>query len=68
MWVNSWLWGILVDDVDVPCPYGGVVEMDAAAVVPVSVLTLGVLTPLHVTWTCELPRRDTPVEVSDASP
>jgi hypothetical protein len=56
-WVNSYLWGILVDDAEVACPYGGMAQIDAAAVVPVSVLTVGIVTPMRVSWTCELPRR-----------
>jgi hypothetical protein len=57
-WVTAWAWGLITDDETVACPYGGVVELDSMVLVPVAVLTLGVMIPVHVTWTCELPRRD----------
>jgi hypothetical protein len=57
MWVSTWLWGALVGDATVDCPYGGIVQMDTTTLVPMTVLTLGIWTPIHVSWMCERPRR-----------
>lgn len=57
-WVTDWAWGLFVDGETVACPYGGVVNLDSTVLVPIAVVTLGVVIPAHVTWTCELPQRD----------
>lgn len=54
LWLNSLFWGIVQDNANVACPFGGFAEVQTSVVIPVSILTLGIWTPTRVSYRCEV--------------